>query len=265
MKSVRIFVTEPFMDYYDQIAEIPASYQLGRTLQSGRNLITKFKINQNSGKQLDIVVKAFAKPGKIKGFVNANIAQNKAKKSILNAEYLLKLGISTPEPIASIENFKFLCIRESFYVCRFWYHNYNLGDFLYRGVSSGVNTQFLLENLCQFTAEQHNKGILHLDYNPWNILVRVKEDSFNFALVDLNRVRITNLRMQDRIRGLIRLALIPETISIIGSIYAKQIGVDQNAFRLRLLAEHRKFWTKRIRFENWVGILKNNKASTKRV
>ncbi len=263
MNSVKFSVSEPFQAYYDQIADIPINYQHGSTLQSGRNLIKKLKISKTGGETVEIVVKSFAIPSRFKGFINSNFLQTKAKKSFLNAEYLLNLGITTPEPIACIERVTFKCIKESFYVCRFWYHNYNLGDFLYSGVSSGVDTQLLLECLAKFTAEQHNKGILHLDYNPGNILARFKDGCFSFALVDLNRVRITNIGKRDRIRGLVRLTPVSETIRIIGKEYSNQVGYNPDEFCSRLEAEHRRFWTRRIRFEKWIGALKTKGAYTK--
>lgn len=260
LKGVRFYISEPFEDYIQQIAEIPDNYYRGSTLQSGRNLIKKLEMHQINGEPIEIVVKAFAKPGNIKGYMYANFVQTKAKRSIQNAQYLMELGILTPEPIACIEHLKCQSLQDSFYVCRFWDHNFDLGSLLYQGEFSDVNTQLLLEQLSQFTAVQHNKGIFHLDYNPGNILVRVNEGHFTFALIDLNRVRITKMGIQDRIMGLVRLTLKPEIMREIGSFYAKYIGVDLNEFCTRLETEHRRFWAGRIRIERIKGFLLNGSA-----
>ena len=80
---------------------------------------------------------------------------------------------------------------------------YNLGDFLYRGLSSETNTTVLLEELARFTVEKHNKGINHLDFYPGNILVRFIENKFAFTLVDLNRIKFMSLNRQIRKKGLV--------------------------------------------------------------
>ena len=83
-------------------------------------------------------------------------------------------------------------------MCRYWPHDHDLTALLYLGVSSGADARVLLEALAQFTAAQHDRGVLHLDYNPGNILVRSEGGGFQFALVDLNRLRFRYLDIGDR-------------------------------------------------------------------
>ena len=257
MKTVRICISKPFREYGEQIAEIPKKFnRSSSTLHLGRNVIKKLEIKQTSGERIDIVVKAFATPGRLKGFIHANILQSKAKCSKINAEHLLEMGIPTPAPIASIEELNFHCIQHSFYACRFWYHNYDLGASLYRGEAQGLKSQLLLEKLVPFTLEQHNKGILHLDYNPGNILVRVRGEKIEFSLVDLNRLKFKMLEMEDRINGLVRLSPIKETINKVGMLYSNNMGIEQDYFCKRLLQEHQKFWDRRLRLEKMFRFLK---------
>lgn len=251
MKSIQsaIYCTSlPFKAYSSKIEEIPQNYHHGYILQSRRNLIIKSKIFQQDCEPLEIVVKAFSKPGKIKGFMYANYFPTKAKRSYLNALHLIEVGIPTPEPIAYIEMFNYNCIRESFYVCRFWEHNIDLTSYLYRGISSDIDTQTLLESLAKFTANLHNKGILNLDYNPSNILVKFKDNRFYFALVDLNRVKFTEMGLTERVKGLVRLTLKPEIMKTIGGLYAKHIGIDHTKFCTMLHKEHSRFWKKKSTF-----------------
>ena len=91
------------------------------------------KIEQEGEKSIEIVVKAFAIPGPLKGLLKANLLQSKANCSKINAERLLEKGILTPDPIACIEQLKLRCLQRSYYICRYWHHNYDLGAFLYRG------------------------------------------------------------------------------------------------------------------------------------
>ena len=64
------------------------------------------------------------------------------------------------------------CLRESYYVCRYWPPDIDLMEVLYRGDASGLDTDSLLAQLARFTLLQHENGVLHHDYNPGNILTR---------------------------------------------------------------------------------------------
>ena len=257
MKSERIRFTESHEIYQSRIScLINNLYQHGETIHEGRNLIKKVSIPQIERESLEVVIKSFAVPSKLKGLVYANFQESKAWRSMQNAVLLRELEILTPEPIACIEYLKFNCLRESYYICHYWPHNIDLFSLMFRNLPTRTESLNLLIELANFSVELHNKGILHLDYNPGNILVRAKEGCFNFALVDLNRIRFTNLDLQDRIQGLIRLTIKPDTIEIIGQRYAKAFGIDSKQFCLKLGKEHKKFWSRRTRLEKIMRILK---------
>ena len=113
----------------------------------------------------------------------------------------------------------------------------------------------LLEALAQFTAAQHDRGVLHLDYNPGNILVRSEGDGFEFALVDLNRLRFRRLNTGDRISGLVRLTTRDDCLNIIGQRYARLQGADPDDFCVRLEAAQRRFAARRRRVKkvlSWI-------------
>ena len=252
-----IQVTEPYKSYKPQIANIPVNIlRSGKTLNAGRNLTKKISISNASGKQIETVVKSFAIPNTFRGFIDKNFRQSKAIRSKNNAKRLLEIGVPTPEPIACIENLKFQCLHQSYYISRYWDHNFDLGSLLYRGVSSGGNTNVLLYELARFTAKQHDLGIKHLDYNPGNILTRSCGDSFEFSLVDLNRVRFTKLSREERVSGLVRLTTNPYYLKIIGSNYAVMAKTDPVEFCQLLNECHTQFWTRRIRLKRMLKIFK---------
>lgn len=257
MKFIRIQVTEPYKPYQSQVTELPEKIICGgETLNIGRNLTKKISISNANGKSIDVVVKSFAIPNRIRGYIDTKFRQSKALRSKNNAERLLEMGVQTPDPIACIEKLKFHCLHQSFYISRYWDHNYDLGSFLYRGVSSGANTQVLLYEISRFTAKQHELGIKHLDYNPGNILTRSNGDSFEFCLVDLNRLRFTNLSREDRITGLVRLSTSAEYMKTIGSHYAVFSRTDPVEFCRLLKEKHTQFWSRRIRLKRILKILK---------
>ena len=257
MTDVQFQLAKPYRCYYDEIADLPRIVgSHGVTLYSGRNLIKRLSVAAFGGDSVEVVVKAFAVPGRMRGFTYANLRRSKAMRCLMNAERLKELGVSTPDPIGCIEHQQFLCLRGSYYVSRYWHHDFDLTALLYRGVSSSPNTRVLLEQLTRFTAVQHDLGVLHLDYNPGNILVRVRDDSFDFALVDLNRLRFKSLKMKDRIRGLVRLTTIVDYLRIIGSHYASICGMDRDAFCHHLEEEQRRFVTRRRRVKRLLALLK---------
>ena len=257
MTVVRIRVAEPYRAYHDQVAELPGCFaRRGVTLHSGRNLIKRLSIANPGGASIEVAVKAFAVPARWRGFIYAHLRSSKALRCMSNAKALLEKGVCTPDPIACIEHREFQYLQQSYYVSRYWRHDHDLTALLYRGVPPAPNMHVLLEQLARFTAEQHDRGVLHLDYNPGNILVRARGDSFDFALVDLNRLRFTHLDMQDRISGLVRLTTIADYMRIIGRHYASLCGTDPDAFCRRLEADQRRFVTRRRRLKRMLALLK---------
>ncbi|MYJ87916.1 MAG: serine/threonine protein kinase [Rhodobacteraceae bacterium] len=228
----------------------------GEILHNQRNLTKRMIITNDDGNSIFIVIKAFRIPGLLRGYIDLNFRISKAQKSMNNANRLLELGVQTPDPIGCIEYLEYNCIRQCYYICRFWEQNYELSKLLYQGISTGVDSQIILRELASYTSKQHDRGILHLDYNPGNILARLEDNKIDFSLVDLNRLRFTQLSYKERISGLIRLTLIPETMRMIGNYYSKNYGADQEKFCRELERAHDRFWNTRNRIKKILGILK---------
>ena len=248
MTAARMWIAEPYRVCRGQIGELPLRFEReGVTLHSGRNLIKRLGIAGPGGESIEVAVKAFAVPAPVQGFVYANLRRSKAWRCMINAERLGALQLDTPEPVACIEYEKRWCLRRSYYVCRYWPHDQDLTALLYRGVPSGGDARALLEALAQFTAAQHDRGVLHLDYNPGNILARWDGDEFRFALVDLNRLRFRQLDAGDRAHGLAPLTTKDDCLRIIGRQYARLYGADPGDFCARLEAAQRRFAARRRR------------------
>ena len=257
MTAVQIRVAEPYRACHDRIVELPDSFAgRGVTLHSGRNLIKRMSIASPGGAPIEVAVKAFAVPARWRGFIYAHLRSSKALRSMSNAKILLEKGVRTPDPIASIEYADHGCLRRSYYICRYWHHDYDLTALLYRGACRRPDTEALLEQLARFTFWQHDRGVHHLDYNPGNILVRARGDDFDFSLVDLNRLRFGSLDMSDRISGLVRLTTVVDYLRIIGRRYAGLYGADPETFCRRLEEELRRFAARRRRVKRMSALLK---------
>ena len=228
-------VRELYRAYESGITDLPRRLDAhGAILHSGRNLIRTMIIDGPPGEPIEAAVKAFAVPARPKGFVYARLRPSKAWRSLVHAEKLRALGIGTPDPIACIEYEDAACLRESYYICRYWPPDVDLTALLYRGGSLGGRTHALLEQLARFTCLQHDHGVLHRDYNPGNILARLRGKRFEFALVDLNRLRFDTVGADDRVSGLVRLTTSVDYLRIIGRQYADLHGVDATDFCRKL-------------------------------
>ena len=257
MTAPRIRISESYRRFGVQIADLPRSLdQRGVTLHTGRNLVKRLSITSAEGETIEVVVKSFAVPMRLRGLVYAHVYRSKAMRSMSNAARLVEIGIDTPDPIACIEHHDLGCLRRSHYVSRYWRHDCDLTALLYRGLSHGSRTHVLLERLARFTAAQHEQGVQHLDYNPGNILARTRDDGYEFSLVDLNRLRFRRFRLDDRIAGLVRLTTIADHLRTIGRCYARACRLDPDHFCRRLEMAQARFVTRRRRMKRATALLR---------
>ena len=257
MTAARIRIREPYGAYRGPLGELPRCLNnRGVTLHSGRNLIKSLSIAGSGCDSIEVAVKAFAVPARPHGFIYAHLRRSKALRCLINAQKLLEMGVGTPDPIACIEYMDYGCLRHSYYMCRYWPHDHDLTALLYRGVSHGPDTEVLLKELARFTVAQHDLGVLHLDYNPGNILARSRGNSFDFSLVDLNRLHFKHLNMRDRISGLVRLTTVTDYLRIIGRRYAMLYGADPDDFCRRLEKEQLLFVTRRRRVKGIASLFR---------
>ena len=257
MTDVRVHIAEPFRTYRQSIGELPDRLpDQGATLHAARNLIKTLTITSPGRESIDVAVKAFAVPARLRGFVYAHLRCSKALRSMRNAQKLLELGIATPEPVACIEHRESACLTHSYYVCRYWKQNYDLAALLYRDDPQDADTDRLLAQLARYTNAQHNRGVQHYDYNPGNILVRVTATGYEFALVDLNRLRFRHMDTGDRIDGLVRLTNMTGHLRSLGRQYAALRGVDPDDFCRRLQHAHDRFTIRRHRMKKILSMFK---------
>lgn len=247
---MKVHVADACRAYRDPIGDLSRSLTgQGIVLHSGRNLIEKVTLASPGAEPLEVAVKAFKVPARPRGFVYAHLRPSKARRSFEHAEKLRELGIGTPDPVAWIEHETAGCLRESCYVCRYWPHDVDLFGLLYRGDASAPDTDSLLAELARFTLLQHENGVLHLDYNPGNILTRTRTRaagvSFDFALVDLNRLRFGAVKGIDRMFGLVRLTTSADYLRTIGRQYASMTGEDPERFCRDLERAHSRFRERR--------------------
>lgn len=235
--KTKLIINPEYRELEDFIRNLPKIFGFtGQTIYDGRNIIKI--INTNN---IKVNVKSFRKPNIINKFVYGNFRKSKAQRSFEYANILIKNNIHTPNPIGYMELRSGISFGESFYISIQEDFDGIMREFQ-KGVLAG--RERLLQQFAQFTANMHEKQILHMDYSPGNILYKQSVEDFQFYLVDLNRMYFGKISKEKGCKNFCRLWGNEEMISYIASEYAKARGFDIKTCIKLTLSYHREFWTK---------------------
>lgn len=168
----------------DFVEQMPSYFtEHGTTIHKARNLIKVFESPTENGPKIN--VKKYCIPPIINRiFYSVGVRTPKAKTTYLNALELLKRGIQTPAPFAYI-------IEKDGWLIRFSYFFSEQVEGL-QTIRQEKDNKELLKAVAKYTAEMHEKGCLHKDYTPGNILFRKENGKYKFWLVDINRFKFKN-------------------------------------------------------------------------
>lgn len=181
-----------------------------------RNVIKLFDIEGSK-----INIKAFKIPNLINKVAYRYFRKSKARRSFEYATILLEKGIGTPQPLAFLENFNLVGLRDSYYVSE-----HLVTDLTYRElveIPDYPDHDKILRQFTRFSFELHQKGIEYLDHSPGNTLIKKKEDgNYEFFLVDLNRMEFhESMTFEMRMKNLCRLTPLKEMVAVMSNEYAK--------------------------------------------
>lgn len=196
---------------------------IGTTLIEGsRNTIKTVKLSNGTL----INIKSFKRPNLINQFAYRFIRKSKARRSFEYAQYLMERGLGTPHPIAFFEAPKLLAFDTSFYVCE--HLDY---DFMYRDLVAYdqhfENRDEILREFVRFTFRLHENQVEFLDHSPGNTLIVENENTYDFYIVDLNRMNIGPLTTDDRIKNFAKLTHREDVMKVMSSEYARLINADE--------------------------------------
>ena len=191
----------------------------GYLIKDARNKLKIFQV-----KDIKINVKSFKTPNIINQIIYGFFRKSKAKRSFENANRLLNLGIKTPEPIAYYEyNFLFF-FKKSYYISE--HIDYNL---TFRELDTNYpKYQNILREFTRFTFDLHKKGVNFLDHSPGNTLIKIRNNTCFFYLVDLNRMKFENMSFSKGIKNFSRLTNQKNIIKIMSEEYAKCVNKSYN-------------------------------------
>lgn len=160
----------------------------GETLFKQRNCVKKYQFAID-GKVTDVIVKRFKKTNLIQKISYSFFKSSKCQRAFENALELQMRNVDTPNPIAYVE---------------YWNHNlFEIGYFISTAtyaipIAQKVsNPEFfdpiVASAFARFAADLHLKGILHHDLNSTNVLYCEQDGTFDFSLIDNNRMKFYSI------------------------------------------------------------------------
>lgn len=187
-----------------------------------RNSIKLFEVEN-----ITINVKSFKIPNLINKIVYKYFRKSKAQRSFEFANHLIENGIGTPQPIAFLENFSLLGLKDSYY-----FSEHLNCDLTYRElveVENYPDSENILRQFTRFSYLLHQKGIEFKDHSPGNtLIIQSKKGEYDFYLVDLNRMEFhTTMPFELRMRNLCRLTPHKEMVAVMSNEYAKISGESE--------------------------------------
>jgi len=206
----------------EKILDIPRIFENeGQVIQDGRNLIKSIKIDD-----LIFNIKSFKTPNLINKYAYRYLRKSKAKRSFQYGSKLLKLGVSTPDPVAYIEYSKLGGLTRSYYISIQAEYDYTFRELIGQNIE---NINDVLIEFTRFTYNFHKQGIYFIDHSPGNTLIKENDSGFNFYLVDLNRTKFTSIDIDLGIKNFYRLGSTKEMVEVMAKEYAKLWNTDENS------------------------------------
>jgi len=191
-------------------------------IQAGRNTLKLITLDNDQ-----CVIKAFRVPTFPQNYSYGLISKSKAEKSFRNATKLINLGFLSPKPIGYFEYRSQGKMLNSYYLCKFEEGSQTLADML---DADPTLDDDLIQQFAEYSFNLHDKGVLHRDFNPNNILISQVDSKYSFSLVDINRITwFKKLSLQQSMQSLARLPLDDEVIDKLLHHYASkaQVNLDQ--------------------------------------
>jgi tRNA A-37 threonylcarbamoyl transferase component Bud32 len=221
----------------------------GEVIFQKRNTIKKVEFNSTA-----YVIKSFKIPHLLNKVVYKLFRKSKARRSYENSVRLMDLGINTPKPIGYLENQNLFFLLDSYYVCEFFDY-----DFEIRAVfkdKNFINRDIILKEFVAFSYDLHNKGVYHIDYSPGNILVKKRDDEYDFFLIDVNRMKFLEFDNDFRMKAMMKLTSDFDDNNFMVKEYALLSGIDKKNLSNSLhnyLIEQQKYLDNKKRMKKLKG------------
>ncbi|GEP97846.1 lipopolysaccharide kinase InaA family protein [Chitinophaga cymbidii] len=238
--SIHIGLSPRYEFLRNYIEDIPQKFNsLGEIVHKTRNII-----RVDNGNNIKLVIKSYRKIYLFNQLVYAHLLPSKAKRAYLYARTLIDKGFMTPEPVAYIECVRKGLMQESYFIST--YTDYT--ELKHIAEMLPEEGRKVLEALARYTHQLHAQNIYHKDYSVGNILFSKNGQSYNFTLVDNNRMKFSRSSFAYRMKNLRRLDLPLPSLAYLCQEYARLSGQNEllalstmlNYRRKRMLFSYRK-------------------------
>ena len=191
------------------------------SIHVARNILKISKI-----KEYETVIKAFKVPHFINRIAYAYFRGSKAKKSYVNALELIKRGVSTPEPIGYLENYKMTLFDTSYYLSIYEPYDFTMRQVVDRDVE---DYKEIIKQFTEFTCDLHEKGVWHVDFSPGNTLIRKQEERYEFYIVDVNRMQFRDIDPYEGVTNFNKLSLHVDDFKMLIEQYSEyfKLNIDK--------------------------------------
>ena len=234
---MKIVINPTYEGWREWIAQLPENFaQQGKVIYDARNQIRLMQAPDGT----PVCVKRFHKPAFLNRIAYTCLRAPKAKRAYENAFALLAKGIQTPEPIAYI-----LCgeglLKESYLVTLQSNLKRNFYEFRHH-LLEGYEP--IVEAFARFTADMHQKGILHKDYSPGNILFDVSANGhIDFEVVDINRMSFNHpVPLEQACHNFRKLWGREDFFDLLARTYARERGLNEGLCVKRTKHYWHRFW-----------------------
>lgn len=188
-----------------------------------------------------INVKSFKVPDVFNKIIYRFFRKSKAKRSYEFATILLQHKIGTPRPIAYLENFNWLGLTTSYYVCEHIEDVITFREIIHDDLYPDRDN--IISEFSRFCYLLHESGVEFLDHSPGNTLIKKEGDHYSFYLVDLNRMQFhEKMSFEDRMNNLSRITATQSIVEKMSIAYAKVSGLDYDLV-------YTTFWTNVSNFQ----------------
>lgn len=234
-------VRDGFSELKEFMLDLPRTFDNnGVVIHNSRNVIKKIDTGQGP-----FVVKNFKGMYFFNRLAYSLFRPSKAVRSYNYSAVLNQKGITTPPHVAWIDCYKLGFLTRSYFVS-VYAPNETLEQVM-RSSEEGTNP-VLLRHLAAFILKLHHLGIYHEDLSLGNILVINKNDGYDFALVDLNRIKFHKINYQKGLRNFGTLRMKDDDLRLVISEYARLSGEDaQSSIETFRRYEKRKTFLRRLR------------------
>lgn len=217
---MKIVINPKYQALESFVMSIPDLFEHeGKLVYDARNQLKCYSVEG-----YNVIVKRYKIPHIINRIAYTYFRPSKAKRAYEFALKLLQLGVNTPTPIAYIEQYQLGLLTHGYFIS-IYENDYSDIRKLMTGEQTNEN---LLKELSVYISDFHNKGVLHCDMSPGNILYKKVENHYDFTLVDINRMQfLPSISNEKRFKSFKRLSETESVLTAVARLYAAASNLDE--------------------------------------